>query len=825
MTLQALDRSPLLEATMTLNKAGVSTVFYDSGKHSVGANGWKKYQTAIPTKQEVMRDFADPKAIYVGALGGAVSGNLFAIDFDDGGSCYVPFMEALKKDRPDLMKRLYVEKSPNGYHIVARSAGTVCRRLNIYKTPEANEKDLLIEVRGEAHGTIIAPSPGYKALQGNLLVSIPMVSVEDYQYLVALAKRFDKKKEKGLSGDGQKPGEDFDTQATEASVLNMLLDHGWVETKKSSVGIQLRRPGKNRGSSATLITGASPVRFHNFSASASPFEADETYGPFRVYAYLNHGGDYSAAGKALAADGYGDKGSVATVDENDLKTFKDKIQWSRPVKFGRKVELPEVDHTMLPDTMFDMAATVSKAQQISITTTGMMAVGVAASACMGKFRVKVRTGYFEHCNAYVATIAPPGERKTSTLNIMAKPIHYWEEKLQDRWRPGKNAAWRKVKAIEKRLGKKEENLLEAVENGTGHGEIEQQIANLEQELATARQKAAMPRLTTSQGTDEAITKVLAENNEQISLIHSEAGQIDILLGAYSDKAMCDIFLNAWDGNRTVIDRVKRGITTLKSPLMTIVLTPQPAALAQMDAKTTAYKRGLPHRFFFTVAPSMMGKRKAEAPDVHPDIEDRYFQQIVHLLRIELERPMTLTLSDDARQIGMQFFETLEGRIAEYDGDLQQMTGWVSKMQGRVHSLAGIFHLIENQTPGNLLNEAANLEIDGFTMEMATRLGALLTDHAAAAFELMNPDTEDNLARRILQWAGRKRTSQTTKRELFQTFKNMSLVKRTEDIEPALMVLESMDWISRAKVRKSGRGRPSECILFHPRLQTQSIFGG
>jgi hypothetical protein len=42
-----------------------------------------------------------------------------------------------------------------------------------------------------------------------------------------------------------------------------------------------------------------------FTSSAHPLEANETYGRFRAYAVLNHGGDFSAAAKELKAKGYG----------------------------------------------------------------------------------------------------------------------------------------------------------------------------------------------------------------------------------------------------------------------------------------------------------------------------------------------------------------------------------------------------------------------------------------------------------------------------------------------------------------------------------------
>ena len=42
-----------------------------------------------------------------------------------------------------------------------------------------------------------------------------------------------------------------------------------------------------------------------FSSNAAPFEPEKGYSKFAVYALLNHGGDFTAAARALAAEGYG----------------------------------------------------------------------------------------------------------------------------------------------------------------------------------------------------------------------------------------------------------------------------------------------------------------------------------------------------------------------------------------------------------------------------------------------------------------------------------------------------------------------------------------
>jgi hypothetical protein len=87
-------------------------------------------------------------------------------------------------------------------------------------------------------------------------------------------------------------------------IRELLLKHGWTYVRQKSEHDELwRRPGKTFGESAILHTDTPTL--HVFSTDAPPF-GNSTYSYFKVYAMLEHSGDYSAAAKTLAALGYGD---------------------------------------------------------------------------------------------------------------------------------------------------------------------------------------------------------------------------------------------------------------------------------------------------------------------------------------------------------------------------------------------------------------------------------------------------------------------------------------------------------------------------------------
>ena len=94
------------------------------------------------------------------------------------------------------------------------------------------------------------------------------------------------------------PGDAYEEENTWADILEPL---GWTLLyTRGDVGYW-RRPGKDQGISAT--TGHCKG-LYVFSTS-TPFEPRRSYSKFAVYAHLRHAGDFKAAAKDLASNGYG----------------------------------------------------------------------------------------------------------------------------------------------------------------------------------------------------------------------------------------------------------------------------------------------------------------------------------------------------------------------------------------------------------------------------------------------------------------------------------------------------------------------------------------
>jgi Domain of unknown function (DUF927) len=145
--------------------------------------------------------------------------------------------------------------------------------------------------------------------------SIPTVSAEYYEALHSLMRAVDDLPVKDtpksaprdmrapLPGGLLRPGDDYEAKVDWAQILE---PEGWKFLYQHGIARYWQRPGKDRGPSAT--TGRDPARdrLYVFSTSTE-FTAGVPYTKFGAYALLHHNGDFKAATRALAGQGYGQK--------------------------------------------------------------------------------------------------------------------------------------------------------------------------------------------------------------------------------------------------------------------------------------------------------------------------------------------------------------------------------------------------------------------------------------------------------------------------------------------------------------------------------------
>ncbi len=276
--------------------------------------------------------------------GGAVSGNLVTLDFDEKHylGLYDLWYAKLSGEQKEVVDTCYKNSTRNhGTHLryltkTSHPSGKLARKVETNKITGKEGIVTTAETKAEGGYALIPPSVGYITLQGDLL-KLPLVSDEMHEELIDILRTFDEVEDEpateyewnpSKSTDTDRPGDRLNNNAKWNEILE---PHGWVEESKN----HWRRPGKDsrEGISATTDYDNRPM-FYVFSTSASPFEANRGYSKFHAFTLLNHKGNFKEAAGALAATHSqsdiknGDVLSIEAIEESLQQIPKDtpKIQ-------------------------------------------------------------------------------------------------------------------------------------------------------------------------------------------------------------------------------------------------------------------------------------------------------------------------------------------------------------------------------------------------------------------------------------------------------------------------------------------------------------------
>ena len=284
------------QAALAYIRAGLSIL--PTGKDKIPViKSWKSRMVTIPAESTIRTDFKNGACLAI--VGGQVSGNVECLDFDFEGRLFTAWMNLVDNDAPGLVDRLVIQETQNGgFHAAYRCEEPVggSKKLSEdeievigpgeheyqgkkFKAVERNGKYYIapcyIETKGEGGYFLCYPSNGYNLQQGKFS-QLPTITAGERNILISAAKSLNR----WIPVPRQGPA-----------------------ANKRQDGELWRRPGKSKGWSGTLFNSGS---LYVFSSNSSPFESDTSYSPLAIYTLLEHAGDYGAAVRDLAAQGYGE---------------------------------------------------------------------------------------------------------------------------------------------------------------------------------------------------------------------------------------------------------------------------------------------------------------------------------------------------------------------------------------------------------------------------------------------------------------------------------------------------------------------------------------
>lgn len=285
---------------------------------------WEPYKTRLPSDAELQTWFTGRTA-GIAIVGGAVSGNLERIDFDQPG-LYDEWRELCKACKYDKVEStlalVRTPRDPTCYHLYYRCEESVEGNLKLATGLVDSKPKAIIETRGEAGYTLAPGSPAtchetgreYECVRGDL-ANLPILTALQREAFLELARSFNEytppERVKGTpqrTSSASRPGDDYNARGP---WREQLIAAGWAHATTRGNVEYWRRPGKKHGISASWNHRDSGL-FYPFTSNAFPFESETSYFPFGIFATLQHGGNYAAAAQDLGKQGYGEPPRIPT---------------------------------------------------------------------------------------------------------------------------------------------------------------------------------------------------------------------------------------------------------------------------------------------------------------------------------------------------------------------------------------------------------------------------------------------------------------------------------------------------------------------------------
>jgi hypothetical protein len=473
--------------------------------------------------------------------------------------------------------------------------------------------------------------------------------------------------------------------------------------------------------------------------------------------------------------------------------------WPEPLPFVAD-GIQQLRDDVLLGSLGEYARALQQATETPAELPILTVLGVLSTAIAGKAEIEAEAGYSEPLNIYASPILESGNRKTAVLTAATRPLTTYENRLRERLKP-------EIDRLESER-KSKSAIIDKLRRKLNDGSEEEirRIAALEAELPSAPN---YPRLFSSDCTPESLEVMLADNDGRAAVISDEGGILDVMAGRYSQKAPnLDVFLRGHSPAPLRVDRMGRH-TSVDSPHLTILISPQPSVIAGLRDKEFLRGRGLLARFLFALPKSLVGQRALKAMPIPPQTVECYERIVRQLLDWKPEQRITLRLSTSAYSEWKDFQRAIETQMAE-KGRLCQLRDWGSKLPGAALRIAGLLHIAQW---ADLLSVMSG-EIERAEIDVAIEICATLVSHAAAVFNLMYEDPHILTARRLLKWLLSRQTQEISKRDCYRQH-HPHVFKRMEEMNQSLKVLEEHHLVRLGK--RSTKGRPEELIYVNPAL--------
>ncbi|QDQ98107.1 YfjI family protein [Tomitella fengzijianii] len=432
--------------------------------------------------------------------------------------------------------------------------------------------------------------------------------------------------------------------------------------------------------------------------------------------------------------------------------------------------IPQFPVDALPTSVRAMVEGTAEATQTDPAMAGTSALSALSACTGGHAQIEIRSGWREPLCGYFATVAGPGERKSSVQHSMIAPLLDVEAQLAELGM----AARMEAETLKSIAVAEAEKARKIAANATDNKSALQADAVGAAQTAESMTVPAVPRLVADDVTPEAAASLLAEQGGRLAIISAEGGIFDIIAGRYSKSIPnLDLWLKGHAGDPLKVDRKGREPEYVRHPALTLGLMIQPSVLSALSREESFRGRGFLARILFACPVSKVGARTIAPAPVTEVVRAAYTRSIGTLAEGMAGwngDPAVLVLSPPAHDAVRSLEEAVEPTLAG-NGELASIADWGAKYVGAVCRIAGMLHLAEY---GHDVGVRCPVAVE--TIEAATRVGGYFKACAIKVFAEMGMDQitadaiylleriehigEDVISERDMQRAARRFKSKT-----------------------------------------------------------------
>jgi len=388
------------------------------------------------------------------------------------------------------------------------------------------------------------------------------------------------------------------------------------------------------------------------------------------------------------------KASSPVPSDNDAPVAS--VERPRP-KIDDDHELQPFPVDCLPGTAGDMARAIATAERVPESLTGCCVLGILSAAIGAGLEVRSGAQRKTRGNLFILASAQTGTGKSESFRHATRPLFDYETEIIEQFRtsilPGlqadKELIESEILAIKKQAGKGESG----IDREARRRELEEKKKRL-LEIESALQS---PVLNCEDITTERLASLLAARGEVLASLSPDAGNIvSNLLGRYNkaDRTDESIYLKAYSGDYTRVDRIGRPPVVLHHPCLLVLWLTQPDKLDTLLGERSLTDGGMIPRLLICHTNCQPTHITGEQQGIPSEVLSAYNKLIRDLLQTYRQAAEAHTIKPTPA--AMQLLTDHHNAVVDLRlGEMKDITGFAARWTEQAWRLSVVLHAAQH----------------------------------------------------------------------------------------------------------------------------------